>query len=78
LEAFRALHHELRALVEQQHQTGMVRALPLSPVQLAREAERLEEFRQLVIDLFQLQSTDGDLRLAEALYLGATTAEEAE
>ncbi len=63
-EAFWNLHRRLRALVEQQNQAGKVRALPLSPTQLARSAERLAEFSKLLYDLFEVGSP-GDLDAAE-------------
>jgi hypothetical protein len=63
-EEFRGLHRRLRTLVEQQHQIGKVRLLPVSPVQLAREAEQTDEFRRLALRLFRLESEEdsvGDL-----------------
>ena len=53
-ELFSIFHQRLRALAEQQNQVRKLRALPLSPPQLAREAERLEEFNGLVAELFEL------------------------
>jgi hypothetical protein len=59
--AFWTFHQRLRALVERQDQTGKVRALPLSAVQLAREAEQSPEFNELAIDLFKLFESPEDL-----------------
>ncbi len=50
--AFWTFHRRQLALVAPQQQTGRVRALPLSAVQLAREAEQSQEFRELAIELF--------------------------
>ena len=53
-EAFWNLHRRLQVIVEQQIQAGNVRALPLSPVQLARAAEESAEFKDFVVDLFDV------------------------
>lgn len=77
-EEFCGLHRRLRTLVEQQHQTGKVRLLPVSPLQLAREAERTDEFERVVLSLFSLESPDsvGDLELSEAHDPDATEEEQ--
>jgi hypothetical protein len=54
LEAFRKLHSLLLTIVTASTRQGRVRALPVSPLQLARKAESLEEFQNLAIKLFGL------------------------
>jgi Apea-like HEPN len=71
-ELFSIFHQRLRALVEQQNQAGKLRALPLSPLQLAREAERLDEFNGLVTELFELGSPE-DLEPEELEFLDDET-----
>jgi hypothetical protein len=68
-QAFWNLHNRLHTIVRrQQHETGNLHVLPLTAFQLAREAERLAEFKGLVLDMFDPQdqlSNLGDLELSE-------------
>jgi hypothetical protein len=54
LGAFRKLHSHLLTIVTASTRQGRIRALPVSPLQLARKAESLEEFQNLAIELFEL------------------------
>jgi Apea-like HEPN len=51
-ESFYKLDQRLRSLIERQSEAGELRALPLSPVQIAREAQQSPEYKSLIEELF--------------------------